>query len=98
MNKLELVDKIAKEKRLPHDTTKKTICLIVDCTFDEIKRAIKKDGKFVYPHFGTLAKKKRKARRGVNPRTKTAIKIPAHNTVVFRPAAVFKEAISGTIK
>jgi len=98
MTKAELIDKIAKIKTLPNDTTKKTITVIVDAVFDEIKRSVKKEGKFAYPHFGTFAKKKRKPRRAMNPRTKAIIKIPARNTVVFRPAAVFKEGIGGSIK
>lgn len=98
MTKAELIDKIAKMKTLPNDTTKKTITMIVDAVFDEIKRSVKKEGKFAYPHFGTFAKKKRKARRGMNPRTKTIIKIPSRNTVVFRAASVFKEGIGGSVK
>jgi len=98
MTKQELVDRIVKMKGLPHGLTKKTITLIVESVFEEMKRSIRKEGKFAYPHFGTLAKKKRKARKGVNPRTKTVIRIPARNTVVFRPAAVFKDAIGGNVK
>jgi DNA-binding protein HU-beta len=98
MTKAELIDKIAKRKTLPNDITKKTVTMIVDSVFDEIKRSVKKEGKFAYPHFGTFAKKKRKARKGVNPRTKTAIKIPARTTVVFRAHAVFKEGLGGTFK
>jgi DNA-binding protein HU-beta len=98
MTKAQLIDKIAKMKTLPNDTKKKTITMIVDAVFDEIRRSVRKEGKFAYPHFGTFAKRKRKARRAMNPRTKTIIKIPARNSVVFRPAAVFKDAVGGTLK
>lgn len=98
MTKADLIDKIAKIKALPNDITKKTITMIVDTVFEEIKRSVKKESKFAYPHFGTFAKKKRKARKGINPRTQTVIKIPARNTVVFRPASVFKDYIHGGVR
>ena len=95
MTKAELIDRIAKMKNIPSDTTKKTIGIIIDAVFEEIKKSVKKEGRFAYPHFGTFAKRKRKARKGMNPRTKTMIKIPAKNVVVFRPASSFKTLIGG---
>lgn len=93
MTKAELLDRIAKSKQLPPEMTKKQIAFIVGCVFDEITKSIKKDGKFAYPQFGTFEKKKRASRRGLNPQTGKVIKIPSHNTVVFRPTAALKAAM-----
>ena len=95
MTKAELLDRIAKSKDLPAEMTKKQMAFIVECVFDEIARSIKKDGKFAYPQFGTFEKKKRAARKGLNPQTGKVIKIPARNTVVFRPTAALKAAVKG---
>jgi len=93
MTKAELLDRVAKSKNLPPDLTKKAVSLIVDCVFDEITKALKRDGKFAYPHFGTFERKRRAGRRGLNPQTGKVIKIPARNTVVFRPTASLKAAV-----
>jgi DNA-binding protein HU-beta len=48
--------------------------------------------------FGTFAKSERKARDGVNPKTKTKIRIPGYATTSFKAGKNFKEAVkaSGT--
>lgn len=95
MTKAELLDRIAKSKNLPAGMTKKAVALIVESVFDEITKSLKKDGKFAYPHFGTFEKKRRAARKGLNPQSGKVIKIPARNTVVFRPTASLKAAVKG---
>jgi DNA-binding protein HU-beta len=93
MTKAELLERISKSKALPAEMTKKQVALIVDSVFDEITRALKREGKFAYPQFGTFEKKKRAARKGLNPQTGKVIRIPARNTVVFRPTAAFKASL-----
>jgi DNA-binding protein HU-beta len=95
MTKAELLDRIAKSKALPPQMTKKQVAAIVDTVFDEIKKSINKDGKFAYPQFGTFEKKRRAARKGLNPQTGKVIKIPARNTVVFRPTLALKASLKG---
>ena len=58
----------------------------------------KKKGQFVFPGIGKLVKAQRKARVGVNPKTKEKIKIPAKTVVKFRVAKVAKEAVSPSKK
>jgi DNA-binding protein HU-beta len=50
-------------------------------------------GEFTVPGIGKLVKQKRKARKGRNPATGEAIKIPAKTVVVARIAKAFKEAV-----
>jgi nucleoid DNA-binding protein len=94
MTKAELLDRVARSRNLPPDVTKKAIGIIVDSVFEEITKALRKDGKFAYPHFGTFERKRRAARKGLNPQSGKVIKIPARNTVVFRPTASLKASLN----
>jgi DNA-binding protein HU-beta len=94
MTKAELLDRVARSRNLPPDVTKKAIGIIVDSVFEEITKALRKDGKFAYPHFGTFERKRRAARKGLNPQSGKVIKIPARNTVVFRPTTSLKASLN----
>ena len=60
----------------------------------QIKKALKKkDGKVTLVGFGTFAKVRRKARKGVNPATGEKINIKARNAVKFTPGKALKEAV-----
>ena len=53
----------------------------------------KKVGEFTIPGIGKLVKQKRKARKGHNPATGEAIRIPAKTVVKMRIQKVCKEGI-----
>lgn len=53
----------------------------------------KKVGAFTIPGVGKLSKTRRKARKGRNPATGEAIKIPAKTVVKMRLTKSFKEAV-----
>jgi len=53
----------------------------------------KKVGSFMIPGIGKLVKAQRKARKGRNPMTGAAIKIPAKTVVKFRVAKACKDSI-----
>ncbi|MGO9266544.1 MAG: HU family DNA-binding protein [Candidatus Binataceae bacterium] len=89
MTKAEMIDAVAKSARLP----KETVARIVELTFDQIARAIRKDKRFWVPGFGTFSVRRHKARRGFNPRTNTPMVIPAARTVGFRPAPKLKKGL-----
>ena len=89
MKKNELVEFAAQGT----EVTKKDTEQIVDRVFEAMKKEVKKEGKFAYPHFGSLVLRKRKARQGRDPRTGETIRIKASKTVAFRPASAFKEAL-----
>ena len=65
---------------------------IVERVFEAMKKEVKREGRFAYPHFGGLLLRKRKARQGRDPRTGKPIHIQASKTVAFRPASAFKES------
>ena len=93
MTKADLIEAIAKNKGVPNDLTKRAVTAVVDATFEELKKAIKKDERFAFPGFGTFNKKKRAARTGRNPQTGETIKIKAQTTVTFKPAQDLKKFV-----
>lgn len=95
MTKAELIEAVAKNKNVSSDLTKKSVTSVVDATFEELKKAIKKDDRFAFPGFGTFNKKKRAARTGRNPQTGETIKIKAQTTVTFKPAQDLKTYLGG---
>jgi len=90
MTKAELVDIICSKN---DGLTKKAGAEIVDTIFDSMQDSIRKEEKFSYPGFGTFTLRHRKARQGIDPRTKAPIQIPASRTVGFKPAKAFKESL-----
>lgn len=90
MTKAELVDHICTKNE---GLTKRASAEIVDAIFDSMKDSIRKEGRFAAPGFGTFSIRTRKARAGVNPRTKEPMQIPASRTVGFKPAKAFKETL-----
>lgn len=89
MTKAELIETIARATQ----QQRKIVATTVDLTFDQIARAIRKDKRFWMPGFGTFTVRRHKARAGFNPRTKTAMTIPAARTVGFRPAPKLKKGL-----
>jgi DNA-binding protein HU-beta len=91
MTKSELIDAVLGSKNVPDDLTKKTVQALIEATFDEIKKTVKKEKRFAFPSFGTFSKKKRAARNGNNPQTGETMKIKASTTVTFKPAQNLKD-------
>jgi DNA-binding protein HU-beta len=89
MTKAELIETVARNTR----QQKKTVAVMLDLTFDQIARAIRKDKRFWMPGFGTFSVRRRRARKGVNPRTNASMTIPAARTVGFRPAPRLKDSL-----
>ena len=89
MTKAELIETIARATQ----QQKKIVAATVELTFDQITRAIRKDKRFWMPGFGTFTVRRHKARPGFNPRTNTAMTIPASRTIGFRPAPKLKKGL-----
>ncbi len=101
MTKAELIDRIARSRDLPPDITKKCIGQILDLAFGELsnyfvraKVTRAQSPRFNFPGFGTFTKKKRSARRGVNPRTLEPIQIDASYKLDFKPSADLREGMN----
>lgn len=89
MNKQQLIEKIASETNMSKAQTE----LLMNCAFENIKKAVKKGDDVKLVGFGTFTKAKRKARTGRNPQTGKAIKIPASWAPKFRAGAEFKALV-----
>jgi len=89
VTKAELIDAVTRSARLSRPSVANT----VELTFEQIARAIRRDKRFSIPDFGTFTVRRRKARRGYNPRKKTMMTIPASRTIGFRPAPKLKKGL-----
>jgi DNA-binding protein HU-beta len=91
MTKHELIDQVC--KKAGGELTKRAAAELVDCVFETVAGAVKKNKRFSYPGFGTWVIRTRKARTGRNPRTGEVLKIKASKTIGFKPARVLKETL-----
>ena len=92
MTKQEFIDLIAKKVE-KQDISKTAVREIIDSTFDEMVKVIKKEKRFAVPSFGTFTVRLRKAKTGRNPKTGEPIKIKASKTIGFKPAPSVKESL-----
>ena len=90
MTKADLIAMMAKEAGI----TKAAATKALNSFQDSVKKSLKKkEGKLTIVGFGTFAKVRRKARKGVNPATGEKIKIKARNAVTFKPGKALKDAV-----
>lgn len=89
MTKAELIDKIASGAGLSKTDASKAL----DSILNSIKAALKKGQKVTLVGFGTFSTKKRKARKGRNPRTGQVINIPAAKVPKFTSGKALKDAV-----
>ncbi len=90
MNKLDLVNAIAKEA----DVSKKTAEAALTAVLDSIKDALVKGEKVSLVGFGTFETRKRAARKGRNPQTGKEMKIAAKTVPAFKPGKALKDAVN----
>jgi len=88
MKKADLVNELAK-----FTSTKKEAVMAVEIMLNLIKKTLKKREEVFLSGFGTFSIVKRKARKGRNPKTGEAIRIPARVLPKFKPARALKEAV-----
>lgn len=94
MTKAQMTDHIAKVSGL----TKKAANDIIDQVAAIAYKETKKNGQFTLPGLGKLVLVRQKARKGRNPSTGEAIKIPAKRAIKFRVAKACKDAVLGAKK
>lgn len=89
MNKRELIEEVAGKTGL----TKKDTGNVIDALTDTVKKALSKGEKVTLVGFGTFQVIKKKARRGINPRTRETIRIPAKKVPKFRAGKGLREKV-----
>ena len=83
MNKTELVNAIAEKSGLSKVDSKKAL----DAFIESVSEEVKKGGKVALVGLGTFSVTQKAARKGINPRTKAVINIPAKKAVKFKAGA-----------
>lgn len=89
MSRDELIKKIASKAGV----SQKVAGLALAAFLEGVTEALKKKDKVSLVGFGSFSVAHRKARKGINPKTKAALKIPARNVPVFKAGKKLKEAV-----
>ncbi len=90
MTKADLVEKVANEAEM----TKKDAEQLVEIIFNSIIGTLNNGEKIELRGFGSFRVRHRNARKGRNPKTGTAVNIPAKRVVYFKPGKDLKELIN----
>ena len=90
MTKADLVEKVANEAEM----TKKDAEQLVEIIFDSIITTLNKGEKIELRGFGSFRVRQRNARQGRNPKTGSAVNIPAKRVAYFKPGKELKEIIN----
>ena len=89
MTKSELIDKIAKEAKIPRAAAERAINSFTATIIEVLKAG----EKIALPGFGTFQVSNRSARKGRNPRTGQEIDIPAVTIPKFKVGKGLKDAV-----
>lgn len=90
MTKAELISAVAEKSGL----TKKDSDKAVSAVMEAITDALVSGDKVSLVGFGTFEVKNRAARKGINPRTKEPMPIPASKLPAFKAGKALKEAVA----
>lgn len=89
MNKTEFINAVAEKSGLSKADAKKAVEAFVETVSSELKEG----GKVALLGFGSFSVAEKSARKGVNPKTKQPIEIPARKSVKFKAGAELSEII-----
>ena len=89
MNKTEFINAVAEKSGLSKVDAKKAVEAFVETVSSELKEG----GKVALLGFGSFSVAEKAARKGVNPKTKQPIEIPARKSVKFKAGAESTEII-----
>ncbi len=89
MTKQELINSIADKTGFTKKDSDKALEAFVETVTD----ALKKGDKVALAGFGTFEVRTRKARIGINPRTKQKISIPEAKTPAFKSGKALKDGV-----
>ena len=89
MNKTEFITAVAEKSGLSKADAKKAVDAFVETVSSELKEG----GKVALLGFGSFSVAEKSARKGVNPKTKQPIEIPARKSVKFKAGTELTEII-----
>ena len=90
MKKNELVEKVAEGASLTKADAERAINALVDA----VSGALVEGDKVSLKGLGTFEVRERKARTGINPRTRETIEIPASKVPAFKASFTLKDAVN----
>jgi len=85
----ELTRSIASQAKL----TQKQAAQVLEATLDSIREALQSGNEVRLVGFGSFRVRRSAARKGVNPRDRKPIQVPAKNRVRFSPGKELAEAV-----
>jgi DNA-binding protein HU-beta len=88
MTKAEIISTVARKSNV----TKKVAESVLKSFIETIHESVKRNGQIRINDLGTFLVVEKKARTGVNPRTKAKIQIPPIKAPRFRPAKALRDA------
>lgn len=89
MNKLELIDKTAKEARV----TKKTAREVLEAALMIVKETLEEHEEVKITGFGKFTVRHAEARKGHNPATGKLIDLPARDYIRFKPFIELRKGV-----
>lgn len=89
MNKTEFINAVAEQSGLSKVDSK----IAVEAFIQTISNEMKEGGKISLLGFGSFSTTEKAARKGVNPKTKEVIDIPARKVVKFKAGAELTDKI-----
>ena len=89
MTKTELIKKLSEDCGLTLKDAETSVNTFIDCVI----RALACGDKVELRGFGSFRTKQREARRGRNPKTGNAVKVPAKTVPFFKPGKEFRALI-----
>ncbi|MCE5227696.1 MAG: HU family DNA-binding protein [Porphyromonadaceae bacterium] len=89
MNKTEFINAVSEQSGLSKVDSKKA----VEAFIQTISNEMKEGGKVALLGFGSFSTSEKAARKGVNPKTKEVIDIPARKVVKFKAGAELTDKI-----
>jgi DNA-binding protein HU-beta len=92
VNKGELVEAIASESNLSKTDAENALNAFINA----VQNTISAGDKVTLPGFGTFAPTLRKARTGMDPRTREPVNIPERKAAKFSVGSKFKEQVANS--
>ena len=90
MNKAELIEKMAKDAKIPKAAAGRALDSFMQTVTSGLK---KRNSRVTLVGFGTFRNVYRKTRKGRNPQTGEKIKIKGRNVVTFKAGKTLKDKI-----
>ena len=89
MNKKQITHKMSKDAGITALQAEKAF----QSLFKGITNALKKGERVTFSGFGSFEIRRRKARKGRNPKTGQSIQIPHKNRIKFNPSKILKDKL-----